>query len=211
VVFAFATELKKRLESTGRFKVLMTRETDVFVPLDDRTALARTNNAELFISIHADALDANTPAKVVREVRGATIYTLSEEASDEEAKASAARENRSDLVAGLDLAPETRSEVATILMDLVERETKNNSVAFARGLIDVLKGKAQLQGKSHRFANFRVLKAPDVPSVLFELGYLSNADDEKLLTSEKWRTTVAEWTSQAITTFLSRRQVRLPF
>ena len=208
--------LRHRVEESdwreaGRFKVVMTRDTDTFIPLDDRTALARSNNADLFISIHADALDAKTAAKAAQEVRGATIYTLSEEASDDEAKASAARENRSDLVAGLDLAPETRSEVATILLDLVERETKNNSVSFARGLIDTLKGKAQLQAKSHRFANFRVLKAPDVPSVLFELGYLSNPEDEKLLTSEEWRASVADVTNQAITTFFNKRQVRLPF
>jgi N-acetylmuramoyl-L-alanine amidase len=211
VVFAFASELKKRLEAHGRFKVVMTRDTDTFIPLDDRMALARTNTADLFISIHADALDAKTAAKAAQEVRGATVYTLSEEASDDEASASAARENRSDLVAGLNLAPETRSEVSVILLDLVGRETKNNSVSFARNLIETLKGKAQFQAKSHRFANFRVLKAPDVPSVLFELGYLSHPEDEKLLTSEEWRSSVAEVTSQAIATFFNKRQVRLPF
>lgn len=211
VVFAFALELKRRLDASGRFKVILTRDSDVFIALDERMAMGRAQNADLFVSIHADAIDAKQQAKAAQEVRGATIYTLSEEASDDKARASAARENRSDLVAGLDLNPETRSEVATILMDLVVRETKNNSVTFARSLIETLKDKTQFQEKSHRFANFRVLKAPDVPSVLFELGYLSHPEDEKLLISEEWRTKVAEVTAQAITTFLGKRHVRLPF
>lgn len=217
VVFAFCEELKKRLEAPGRFRVILTRDNDMFIPLNERVNFARYRGGDLFISVHADALDAKHPllgkagAKIVQEVRGSTVYTLSEEASDEAAKASAARENRSDLVAGMELTKQGADEVANILSDLVQRETKNHSIAFAKTLLANLKDKINLNPKAHRFANFRVLKAPDVPSVLFELGYLSNAEDEKLLGSPEWRAKVVESVAQSVDSFFAKREVRLPF
>jgi len=214
VVFAFAQVLKPKLEATGLFKVVMTRSEDIFIPLPDRVERARAEQADLLISIHADALDTKHPllgAKVApTEVRGASIYTLSEEASDDVAKVIAARENRSDLLAGVELPGTPDDDLANILMDLVHRETKNLSVSFAKLMLTNLKGNIELTGHPHRFANFRVLKAQDVPSVLLELGYLSHAEDERALTSEEWRSKVADAIVESVKAFFAKHHVSAP-
>ena len=175
VTLACALELKRQMESGGRYRVVLTRERDVFIELRKRVEMARDNGADLFISLHADALDN-------RRINGAAIYTLSETASDAEAEELAARENKSDVIAGINLAGEGYDEnVANILIDLAMRETMNLSAEFAALVIPELGKEISLLRKTHRYAGFRVLKAPDVPSVLIEMGYLSNPKDEARL------------------------------
>lgn len=215
VTLKFGQALKQNLEKRGKFRVILTRTIDVFVPLDERVDIASGLKADLFISIHADALDPKNPfgVKTVQDVRGGTIYTLSEKASDEQARAMALRENKSDIVAGLQRvsAPAFSEELETILNDLDNRIKKNRSLGFAKALIAQLKGKMNFNVKPHRSADFAVLKARGIPSVLFELGYLSNAEDEKLLSSDEWLSSIAKETAGAIDTFISEKQARLPF
>ena len=206
IVFAFAKALHKALQATGRYKVVLTRRIDTYVPLRERVAIARRQAGDLFISIHADSL----PRRSARGVSGATVYTLSEKASDNEAKALAAKENRSDIIAGVDL-PKEADEVTNILIDLAQRETKNLSIAFANTMLKTLRGTTPLNKKPHRFAGFAVLKAPDVPSVLVELGYLSNRADEKLMVSRSWRKKVAVAMTKAVDNYFSKRIARVPF
>ncbi len=206
VVLEFGKLLKEELKKTGKYKVQMTRETDVFVPLRERVQFARQRAANLFVSIHADAV----PHRKAKDVRGATVYTLSEKASDKEAKELAAKENRSDIIAGVDL-PATSDEVTSILIDLAQRETKNHSIAFATLLAQNLKRKTRVKKDPLRFANFRVLKAPDVPSVLVELGYLSSQADEKLFKSKKWRKKVAQSIVKSIEVYFSKRPLHQPY
>jgi N-acetylmuramoyl-L-alanine amidase len=184
VVLAFARVVKENLEATQRYSVFMTRDSDSFISLGDRVRFARRQHADLMIAIHADALRGPT-------VRGATVYTLSEKASDAEAQALAEKENGVDILAGV-AHGEDSEQIAGILIDLTQRETKNSSVFLARRLVRQLKPVTLLTGHPHRSAGFRVLKAPDVPSVLLELGYLSNRADEKLLRSSEWRRKTAK-------------------
>ncbi len=197
VVLAFAASLGEQLEASSRFEVFMTRDDDSFVRLNDRVEFARGHHADLFISIHADSFRGH-------DIRGATIYTVSEKASNDMAAAIAAGENRSDILAGLDLAA-TETGVADILLDLARRETKNFSIQFARDLVDHLGASTVLFKNPHQEAGFMVLMAPDVPSVLVELGYLSNADDERTLLSEAWRSETAEAVAGAIEAFFATR------
>jgi len=183
VTLKFTRELAKQLRATKRYKVYLTRNRDIYIPLRQRVNIARKHNADLFISIHADAIKR-------RSVRGMSIYTLSENASDREAAALAKKENQSDIIAGIDFADQP-PEVANILIDLAQRETKNLSVKFANLVVDNARGKTRLLERTHRFAGFRVLKAPDVPSVLVELGFLTNRSDEKQLLSSSWRRKMA--------------------
>ncbi|MDA8643155.1 N-acetylmuramoyl-L-alanine amidase [Alphaproteobacteria bacterium] len=183
VTLNFTRELAKQLRKTGKYKVYLTRNRDIYIPLRQRVNIARKHNADLFISIHADAIKR-------KNVRGMSIYTLSETASDKEAAALAKKENQSDITAGIDFADQP-PEVANILIDLAQRETKNLSVKFANLVVDNARGKTRLLDRTHRFAGFRVLKAPDVPSVLIELGFLTNRSDEKQLLSTAWRRKVA--------------------
>jgi N-acetylmuramoyl-L-alanine amidase len=199
IVLDFALKLRDRLEKTGKYRVALTRSDDHFVPLNDRVRFARSGQAALFISIHADALARRDP-----KGHGATIYTLSETASDTEAARLADEENRADLIAGVDLTDEP-GDVADILIDLAQRETKAYSMHFARALVGELKLSARLHEHPLKSAGFRVLKAPDVPSVLIELGYVTNPQDLKLLTSEAWRAKVADSMVQAIQTFFATR------
>ncbi len=213
IVFDFCKVLKEKLEKAGRYRVMMTREEDIFIPLDDRVEFARKEGANLLISVHADALDPKNPlvnARVIRETRGASIYTLSEDASDELAKIVAASENRSDILAGVELPNSADDDLASILIDLMHRETKNLSVSFAQLLLHGLNGTVALTTSPHRFANFRVLRAQDVPSVLVELGYLSNTEDERSLTSDEWRSKVAEAIMELIGAFFAKRMVSVP-
>ena len=183
VTLAFTRELAKQLRATGKYKVYLTRNRDIYIPLRQRVSIARKHNADLFISIHADAIKR-------KNVRGMSIYTLSETASDKEAAALARKENQSDIIAGIDFGDQP-AEVANILIDLAQRETKNLSVKFANLVVDNARGKTRLLDRTHRFAGFRVLKAPDVPSVLIELGFLTNRSDEQQLLTVSWRRKVA--------------------
>jgi N-acetylmuramoyl-L-alanine amidase len=206
VVLAFSKVLRDKLTSAGRYEVYLTREDDTFLPLPGRVAFAQKKGASLFVSIHADYFPTE-----IDKARGATVYTLSEQASDEEARALAAKENFSDALAGVALPSDSDEVVANILIELAQRETGNRSVVFARSVIGELGGKGTLHTKKLRSAGFRVLKAPDVPSVLLELGFLSNPDDEKQLTSDAWRGRMAESIVEAIDTYFAKRLARIPF
>ena len=190
ITLAVAKSLKRQLTATGRFRVLLTRETDVFIPLRDRFKIAREQQADLFISLHADSHPTG-------KARGASVYTLSETASDSEAEALATKENKSDVIAGVDLSNESEV-VSGILIDLAQRETTNLSSRFATMLVNELKSDTLMLEHSHRFAGFAVLKAPDVPSILLEMGYISSDQDEKLLTSTDYQKKLAKSISRAI-------------
>ncbi len=193
-------ELKRQLEASGKYAVVMTRNRDVFVRLKRRVTSARAAEADLFISLHADAI-----AK--KHVRGATVYTLSEQASDQEAAALAAKENRADIIAGIDLTAEAYDDdVTKILIDLAQRKTMNVSAQFAGELVAELGKTTRLRRETHRFAGFRVLKAPDVPSVLVELGYLSNRDDERLLSDPHHRRDLMAAVVRAMDRFFATRR-----
>ena len=203
IVLEFSLMLREQIEKTGKYRVVMTRSDDTFVPLAERVNMARARQAWLFISIHADAL-----ARGDGDAQGATIYTLSETASDAAAARLAEDENRADAIAGLDLSAEP-DDVADILIDLARRETKTFSVQFARGLVTEMRNATRMHKDPLRSAGFRVLKAPDVPSVLVELGYVSNRGDLKSLTSEAWRNRTAASIAQGDRYILrdaSRRQ-----
>jgi N-acetylmuramoyl-L-alanine amidase len=200
VVLAFARTLQQKLQATGLFQVFLTRNKDIFIPLRSRVGMARRSNADLFISIHADALRNRT-------VRGATIYTLSEKSSDAEAAALAAKENRSDIIAGVDLE-DAPDELAGIFIDLAQREAKNESIKFARSATTRLQHIIRMNKNPHRFAGFRVLKSPDFPSVLIELGFLSNARDEKLLNSVRWRERTARAIAEAVRRYFSKKMAQ---
>lgn len=206
VVLEFAKRLRKKLEATDRYHVFMTRDDDTFLPLKERVKYAREKGAGLFISLHADYFPTE-----IDDVRGATVFTLSEEASDEEARALAAKENFSDAIAGVELPKDSDEVVTNILIDLAQRETNNRSVVMARSIVGELAAKGRLHTKQLRSAGFRVLKAPDVPSVLLELGFLSNEEDEKQLTSEVWRERMAGAISAAVDNYFKKRLARAPF
>ncbi|MEO1701893.1 MAG: N-acetylmuramoyl-L-alanine amidase [Pseudomonadota bacterium] len=203
IVLDFAKSLREELEKYANIRVEMTREDDVFVRLKSRVQIARQLNAQLFVSLHADS---------VREsyVRGATVYTISDKASDAIAAQLANSENASDTIAGIEYQGAV-SEVEDILVDLARRETVGLSVQFARLTINHLNEVTRTNKNPHRHAGFLVLKAPDVPSVLVELGYLSNREDEKQLQDPEWRQNVALELAQAISEFgtMSGRQVAL--
>jgi N-acetylmuramoyl-L-alanine amidase len=195
VTLEFALELVRRLKEEGKLEAVLTRDGDEFLSLPQRVEIAQRHHAALFVSIHADT---------VREdyVRGATVYTLSDDASDALAAALAERENRSDILAGLALEDQP-DDVADILFDLARRETRNVSVRFAKTLVDDMKGNVALNSNPWRRASFRVLKAPDVPSVLLELGFLSNKQDEALFRSESWPAGEAAIVADAIEGFFA--------
>jgi N-acetylmuramoyl-L-alanine amidase len=199
IVLEFSTALRDQLERSGKYRVVMTRTDDTFIPLVDRVRMARIRQAALFVSIHADAI-----GKGEGEAQGATIYTLSETASDAEAGRLAETENRADVIAGIDMSHEP-GDVADILIDLAQRETKAFSLHFAKTLVADMKKVARMHKNPLKSAGFKVLKAPDVPAVLIELGYVSSKDDLKQLTSEAWRTKTAGAISSAIDNFFSTR------
>jgi N-acetylmuramoyl-L-alanine amidase len=199
IVLQFAKLLDERLEKAGKYRVTMTRSDDTFVPLSERVRMARSQGASLFISIHADALP-----RAEGDAQGASVYTLSETASDSEAARLAEAENRADVIAGVDLKSEP-NDVADILIDLAQRETKTFSVQFAHALLHAMKPVARLHKNPLKAAGFRVLRAPDVPSVLVELGYVSNREDLKSLVSDSWRNKAADTVVQAIETYFSTR------
>lgn len=203
VVLAVCRQLRSLLSATGRYTVIMTRVSDTHVSLDQRLEISRKRAADLFISIHADAVPEENQAQ---SVRGGSIYTLSEEASDEQARRLAERENSADIAAGLEATPaDERGEVRNILIDLLRRETADLS-AHVRGLlVNELRNRIVLSRDAQRSAAFKVLKQTHTPSVLIELGYMSNADDRKLLRSPEWHKQVAESIAAAINTYFSTR------
>jgi N-acetylmuramoyl-L-alanine amidase len=203
IVFGFADRLRRRLEGTGRYRVLMTRDHDVFVPLDERVRIARDAKADLFISIHADSISA------APHVRGFTVYTGSEQASDTESQRLAERENKADAAAGLDFEG-TPGDVADILQALTLRETRSFSQRFAQKLVGAINPVMALSKKPQRQAAFRVLRAPDVPAVLVELGYLSSREDINLLLSEAWRDRSTAAMSAAVDRFFATRVAGRP-
>ncbi len=194
VVLNLARELKNQLEASGRYRVMMTRESDVFIKLANRVKFARDHGADLFVSIHADSLDKP-------HVQGASVYTLSDKASDEQTEKLAARENRSDLIAGLDLSTEDE-DVVSILMDLAMRDTMNQSRYFAGAIVDNFGNHdMKLLERPHRYAGFAVLKAPDVPSVLIEAGFMSNSAEAAMLSNPEHRARVARAIRAGIDTY----------
>ena len=193
IVFNFAQSLKEKLQSDGPFDVLLTREEDKFMSLRARLEFSRRSKADLFISIHADSLKQ-------RFVRGSTIYTLSKKASDRLSARLAETENSADLVGGLAVEEEVEA-VADILVDLTTRETKRFSKRFSGILVKNLGSEVRLIKNPQRSAAFGVLKAPEVPSVLLELGYLSNKEDEKLLQSKEWQTKAGNAIAKSVLEF----------
>jgi len=199
IVLAFSQALREKLESGGKYRVAMTRVDDSFIQLSERVRFARTRGAALFISVHADALPRKEGL-----AEGATVYTLSETASDAEAARLAEAENKADVIAGVDLTAEP-NDVANILVDLAQRETKTFSMQFARTVVDELKSAARMHKHPLKSAGFKVLTAPDVPSVLIELGYMSTKDDLKQLNSPAWRARTAQGVVKAVEAFFTPR------
>jgi N-acetylmuramoyl-L-alanine amidase len=199
LVLGFGLALRDRIEQSGKYHVVMTRSDDTFIPLADRVRIARNQSAALFVSIHADALPRREG-----DAQGATIYTLSDRASDAEAERLAETENKADAIGGVNLTEEP-TEVADILIDLAQRETRTFSNRFARLLAGEMKNTARMYKHPLKSAGFRVLKAPDVPSVLVELGYVSNKGDLEHLVSENWRSKTVGSMAQAIEAFFAKR------
>ena len=199
LVLGFGLALRDRIEKAGKYRVVMTRTDDTFIPLADRVKIARNQSAALFVSIHADALPRHEG-----DAQGATIYTLSDHASDMEAERLAEAENKADAIGGVNLTEEP-TDVADILIDLAQRETRTFSNRFARLLVREMKSTVRMYKHPLKSAGFKVLKAPDVPSVLIELGYVSNKGDLEHLVSENWRSRTVGSMAQAIDAFFAKR------
>ena len=197
ITLRVAKTLREELLRTGRYRVVLTREDDTFIALGDRVQRAREAKGDIFISIHADS----NPRP---EARGFSIYTLSENASDAEAEALAAQENKADIIGGLDLNTQDE-DVASILIDLAQRETMNKSTVLADIIVDTMHPKVLRLPQPHRYAGFRVLKAPDIPSVLMELGFLSNREDEQLLLTREYETIISQSIVKAIDTYIAKK------
>ena len=197
VVLGFSSALAAKLSAGGRYRVVMTRHDDSFVSLSDRVRMARDAEAALFISVHADTLSDGS-------VTGATVYTASDQASDAEAARVAATENEADAAAGLDEAPKA-ADVSDILFDLARRETRTYAHQFQHTLTGYWAKVARLNRNPERAAGFKVLQAPDVPSVLLELGYLSSGQDVRTLGSPEWRARAVDGVSSAVDTFFAGR------
>lgn len=178
IVLNIAKAAKKRLESSGRYKVILTRNNDIYIPLRDRFKIAEEQKADVFISLHADKL-AN------KNVYGSSVYTLSDKASDSESELLATQENRSDILTGhaLDLYSE---DVSSILIDLAQESTNRLSWRLAETLLQAISKRMKTVGRPHRYAGFAVLKSPNIASILIELGFLSNPNDRKLLVSKQF-------------------------
>ncbi len=199
ITLSMARALKTALEDTGRYKVYLTRDNDSFIPLRQRVAIARKRGGDLFISLHADKIDR-------KNVRGASIYTLSEKASDAESERLADQENKAGIVSGVDLSGE-EADVADILLDLAMREKMNESNLLARYVEDSIRRKnIRLLPNSHRSAGFAVLKAPDIPSVLVEIGFLSNPEEAKLLNSKDFQAKMASALREGIEAYFAKIQ-----
>jgi N-acetylmuramoyl-L-alanine amidase len=190
ITLEFATLLVERLNKEQGIRAFLVRDKDEFISLSERVVIARQRGAQLFISLHADTLRQ-------KDIRGATVYTISDKASDALAAGLAERENLSDDIAGIQIEDES-SEITDILLDLTRRETQAFSIRMAETVLESFEGQIGLINNPLRHAGFRVLQAPDVPSVLLELGFLSNPKDEALLTDEKWRKKVADLLAKSV-------------
>lgn len=200
ITLSMGKELKSQLEARG-YKVYMTRATDVFIPLRRRVQIARQYHADLFISIHADST-------VNRKAQGFSIYTLSETASDKEAEALAERENKADIIDGMDFS-DNSPEINDVLISLSQNDCRNKSSKFATYVVDEVKRNVKLVNNAHKFAGFAVLKAPDVPSVLLEMGYLSNYTEEKQLRQPQYRKKLAQYMVKAVDRYFRDPEVAL--
>ena len=189
ITLSMVKEIKSVLEKKG-YKVYLTRSTDIFIPLRKRVAIARSHHADLFISVHADST-------VNRKAQGFSIYTLSETASDKEAEALAIRENKADIIDGMDFS-DNSPEINDVLISLSQNDSRNKSSKFATYVVNEVRRNVKMVSNAHKFAGFAVLKAPDVPSVLLELGYLSNYSEEKQLRQPKYRKKLADYIAKAI-------------
>ncbi len=196
ITFATARTIGRLLTDTKRYKVMLTRQSDEFIPLHERVVRARAVNADLFLSIHADAIPDEA-------IRGASVFTLSEKASDKAAAELADRENEADTVGGVNLAVQT-PEVSSILFDLARRHTNNLSIGLAREIVAKLGSQVRMLENSHRSAGFAVLKAPDIPSALVEMGCLSNREEDKLLRTPSYRDKLAAGIVQSIDAYYSQ-------
>jgi N-acetylmuramoyl-L-alanine amidase len=195
---SYAKELKRQLEASGRFRVVLTRETDVFLALRDRIAVAHQAKGDLFVSLHANNHKS-------RRIKGFSVYTLSEKSSDSEARSLAAKENKADIIAGFDLSEQTEV-VRDILIDLAQRESKNQGKQFAGNVVNEVGQVAGLLGNPHRYAGFAVLKSPTIPSVLIEIGYLSNRAEEKQLRSPDYRRKMMSALARSIGIYFEENQ-----
>lgn len=200
VTLALAKAVRDRVAAQGRVRVALTREDDSYLSLQERYELARRMGADLFISLHADAADS-------ADAQGATIYTLSETASDREAARLAARENRSDIINGIAIGDQSGS-VSSILIDLSQRQAMTLSSNFAELLYREASPYIRFRGRYHRFASLIVLKAPDIPSVLFEAGYITSAADAAQLATPEGRDKVAQGIAQAVGVYFARRSAQ---
>lgn len=197
ITLALARDLKKELEAAGGYRVYMTRDSDRYLRLYQRVDFARQHKGDLFISLHADSLPKSN-------VRGASIYTLSEKASDAQTARLAERENQADLIAGVDLSHEDK-QVADILVALAMRDTMNQSKFFANTLVSQMKNeRVSLLDNPHRYAGFAVLKAPDIPSVLVEAGFLSNRREAEMLSRPAYRKTIAKALKSGIDAYFEK-------
>jgi len=198
IALDYALALKRRLEATGRYRVALTRDRDIFLQLRDRVALAQQFGGDLFVSLHANNHKS-------RRIKGISVYTLSEKSSDAEAAALAAKENKADIIAGIDLSDQTEV-VSKILIDLAQRETMNLSKTLGNTMVGELGRVTTLLANTHRFAGFAVLKSPTVPSVLVEIGYLSNRAEERLLQTAKHRAKVTAAIVKAIDAYIKSQR-----
>lgn len=198
VVLAFSKVLRRALVATGRYDVVMTRDKDIFIPLRERYEVAHSVDAGLFLSLHADSHNS-------AQLRGLSVYTLSDKASDKEAAALAKKENLSDVLAGTDLTG-YEADVTSILISLAQQSVKQSSAQFAETLVEEMRRSAKLLRNPHRFAGFAVLKSPNVPSVLIELGYLSNRSDEANLRSAERQAVMAQSMVDAIDRFFDHKE-----
>ena len=197
ITLSIAKNLRNTLEDTGRYKVIMTRRDDRFIKLYDRVGFARKNEGNLFISIHADSIGRSN-------VSGVSLYTLSDKASDAQTAKLAARENRADLLGGVDLDVEDQ-EVADILLDLVRRDTMNQSKFFANTLVGSFGDRGiKLLERPHRYAGFAVLKAPDIPSVLIETGFVSNSKEARMLMKKSHQQKIAKAIARGVDTYFEK-------
>jgi len=206
IVLEVSERVVRKLRKTGRFRVEATRTSDVFISLDDRVAFAQSRQADLFISLHADSLGDQRAARLVS---GATVYTLSQRASDETARKMAEKENSSDILAGLiDVDRAAPEVVTTILFDLMARESSVFALDFAEILARQLKAKVPVARKARRSAAFKVLKQTQTPAVLLELGYMSNPKDRQLMQTEAWQEKVATAVMKSVESYFTKRLAR---
>ena len=198
VTLAYAHEIKRTLDETGKFKTFLTRDSDFFIPLDERVSKSRKLKANLFISVHADSAGDS-------ETKGLSIYTLSENSSDKQAERLAQKENRSDIIGGADLSKTNDDDVLKTLINLAQRNSMNDSAKFAELAIKYLNlNSVTVLQNTHRFAGFRVLTAPDIPAVLIEIGYLSNKYEERTLNSLEHRERISKSLVKAIEVYFSK-------